>query len=82
MLIRRMRPVLVALLVALLSSAFAVGASANQRTDELVKQAMENLHVADDVLHHNEFTGDDRDFVIDRVNETLQLLTEYKFQSR
>ena len=82
MLIRRMRPVLVALLVALLSSAFAVGASADNRTDEMVNHALEHLHDAWDALHHDKLSRDDREDAIHAIEATRDVLTDYLNKSQ
>jgi hypothetical protein len=80
--IRRMRAVLVALLVAILSSAFAVGANADNRTDEMVNHALGYLHDAWDALHHNKFSRDDREEAIHAIEATRDVLTDYLNKSQ
>jgi hypothetical protein len=82
MLIHRIRPLCIALLVALPFFAFCAGTSADPRIDAMVERVLSPLNAAMGLLTSpGELTPDDRHHAVDAILAAINTLNEYQRQS-
>ena len=81
MLIHRIKLVRIALLVALLSSAFAVGTRARPTDSDAALTVTALYHVKDVLYLHKTLTRDDRDNAMSAVDAAIQIITDYENDS-